>query len=104
MVAERTIAYPVVLGAACCVANIEEPLARQAYGHAFAANIVSAGVRLIPLGQSEGLRVLAALEETVRAVADESAGLSLADLGTATWMVDWASARHETQYTRLFRS
>jgi urease accessory protein len=102
--AERTLAYPVVLGVACCVADIGEALSRRAYGHAFAANLVSAGVRLIPLGQSDGLRVLAALEETVRAVADESAGLSLADLGTATWMVDWASARHETQYTRLFRS
>jgi urease accessory protein len=101
---ERTLAYPVVLGVACCVAGIEEPPARHAYGHAFTANLVSAGVRLIPLGQSDGLRVQAALEETVRAVADESSGLSLADLGTATWMVDWASARHETQYTRLFRS
>jgi urease accessory protein len=102
--AERTLAYPVVLGVACCIAGIEEPLARHAYGHAFTANLVSAGVRLIPLGQSDGLRVQAALEETARAVAEESAGQSLADLGTATWMVDWASARHETQYTRLFRS
>lgn len=104
MDAERALAYPVVLGVACCVAGLEEPLARHAYGHAFAANLVSAGVRLIPLGQSDGLRVVAALEETVRAVAEESADLGLADLGTATWMVDWASARHETQYTRLFRS
>lgn len=104
MHAERSLAYPVVLGVACCVAGIEEALARHAYGNAFAANLVSAGVRLIPLGQSDGLRVVAALEETVRAVAEESAGLSLGDLGTATWMVDWVSARHETQYTRLFRS
>jgi urease accessory protein len=104
MDAERALAYPVVLGVACCVAGIEEPLARHAYGHAFATNLVSAGVRLIPLGQSDGLRVLAGLEETVRAVAEASADLGLADLGTTTWMVKWASARHETQYTRLFRS
>jgi urease accessory protein len=102
--AERTLAYPVAVGVACAVVGIGEALARLAYLQAFAANLVSAGVRLIPLGQSDGLRALAALEHTVRDVAEQSAGLRLADLGTATWMADWASARHETQYTRLFRS
>ena len=101
---DRKPAYPVAVGVACAVAGIAEALARRAYLQAFAANLVSAGVRLIPLGQSDGLRVMAALEPTVRAVACESADLVLADLGTATWIVDWASARHETQYTRLFRS
>jgi urease accessory protein len=98
------VAYPVAVGVACAIAGIDEASARLAYLQAFAANLVSAGTRLIPLGQSDGLRVLAGLEQTVRAVADESADLGLADLGTATWMVDWTSARHETQYTRLFRS
>ena len=102
--ADRTVAYSVAVGVACAVVGIDEASARLACLHAFAANLVSAGVRLIPLGQSDGLRVVAALEQTVRAMADESAGLGLADLGTSTWMVDWASARHETQYTRLFRS
>jgi urease accessory protein len=102
--AERTLAYPVAVGVACAIADIGEGPARLAYLQAFAANLVSAGVRLIPLGQSDGLHVLAGLGETVRAITDESTGLGLADLGTAAWMVDWCSARHETQYTRLFRS
>ena len=101
---DRAPALAVAVGVACAVAGIGEAPARLAFLQAFAANLVSAGVRLIPLGQSAGLRVLASLEETVRDVAEESARLGLADLGTATWMVDWCSARHETQYTRLFRS
>ena len=101
---DRTPTLPVAVGVACAVVGIGEVPARLAFLQAFAANLVSAGIRLIPLGQSEGLRVLAGLEETVRTVAEETAVLGLADLGTATWMVDWCSARHETQYTRLFRS
>ena len=79
---DRTLAYPVAVGVACSAVGIDEASARLAYLQAFAANLVSAGIRLIPLGQSDGLRVLAALEETVRAVAAESAELGLADLGT----------------------
>jgi len=100
----RPPAYPVAVGVACAVAGIGEAAARLAFLHAFAANLVSAGVRLIPLGQSDGLRVLAALEPVVREVSAEAAGLDLSDLGAAAWMADWCSARHETQYTRLFRS
>jgi urease accessory protein len=101
---DRAPAYPVAVGVACAIADVGEGPARLAYLQSFAANLVSAGVRIIPLGQSDGLRVLAALEETVGEVTEEGDGLGLADLGTAAWMVDWASARHETQHTRLFRS
>lgn len=101
---ERTPAHPVAVGVACAALGIGEAAARRAYLHAFTANLVSAGIRLIPLGQSDGLRVLAGLEPVIHAVAEESADAGLADLGTATWMVDLTSARHETQYTRLFRS
>jgi urease accessory protein len=101
---DRAPAYPVAVGVACAIADVREGPARLAYLQSFAANLVSAGVRIIPLGQSDGLRVLAALEETVGEVTEEGDGLGLADLGTAAWMVDWASARHETQHTRLFRS
>lgn len=100
----RLPTYPVVVGVALARAGIDAGTARRGYLHAFAANLVSAAVRLIPLGQTDGLRAVAALEEAVRAVADGTGGLGLADLGGAAWMVDWCSARHETQYTRLFRS
>jgi urease accessory protein len=74
------------------------------YLQAFAANLVSAAVRLVPLGQTDGQRALAALEPVVAEVAAAAPAVPLEELGTATLAVDLASMRHETQYTRLFRS
>lgn len=75
-----------------------------AYLQAFAQMLVSAAVRLVPLGQSDGLRVLAALEPTVAAVAAEAEAATLDDLGGACFRFDLAAMHHETQYTRLFRT
>jgi urease accessory protein len=74
------------------------------YLHALAANWISAGSRLIPLGQTDSQRVLAALEPVVAATANRAMAATLDDLGSATFRADLASLRHETQYTRLFRS
>jgi urease accessory protein len=78
--------------------------ALNAYLLSFAANLVSAGVRLIPLGQTDGLRTIAALEPAITAVAREVGDLPLAELGGATIRADIAAMKHETQYTRLFRT
>ena len=75
-----------------------------AYAHAFAANLVSAGVRLIPLGQTDGLRALAALAPIVARAARAAETTPLETLSTSALRIDLASMRHETQYTRLFRS
>jgi urease accessory protein len=75
-----------------------------AYLHAFAANLVSAAIRLVPLGQTEGLKVIVALEGAVLGVAREALASGPDDLGSAAILADIASMRHETQYTRLFRS
>lgn len=82
--------------------SIETVLA--AYLHAFAANLVSAAVRLIPLGQTDGQRTLSALMPVVNAVVPLALACPLEDCGTASPMVDLTSMMHETQYTRLFRS
>jgi urease accessory protein len=74
------------------------------YLHAFLANLVSAGVRLVPLGQSAGQRVVAALEAGIVAAATDAASATLSDLGTACPAAEIFSMQHETQYTRLFRS
>lgn len=100
----RAAPYPVAVGAVGAICAIPvEPVGR-AYQHAIAANLVSAGLRLIPLGQSDGVRVLAALESTILAVGAEAAEAGLSGLGAFTPLADIASLRHETQYTRLFRS
>jgi urease accessory protein len=100
----REVAYPIAVGV--CAAAHALPLAEtaQAFAQAFAANVVSAGVRLIPLGQSDGLRVLAGLEPLIRRVVAAALAASLDDIGGAAVAADIASMRHETQYTRLFRS
>jgi urease accessory protein len=84
----------------------EIPLAptMHAFLHALASNWISAGARLIPLGQTDSQRVLALLEPVVAATAKRALQASLDDLGSATFRADLASMRHETQYTRLFRS
>ena len=70
----------------------------------FVANLVSAAVRLGAVGQTDGQRVTAALVPAVRNLAAEAADLTLEDLGGAAFRSDLAALRHETQYTRLFRS
>jgi urease accessory protein len=69
-----------------------------------AANLISAGVRLIPLGQTEGQRLLATLEPVVAVTAARALETPLDQFGGAAFRADIASMRHETQYTRLFRS
>jgi urease accessory protein len=61
-------------------------------------------VRLIPLGQTAGLAVQAALEPAILATAAHTKSATLNDLGTAAWAADIAAMRHETQTTRLFRT
>ena len=82
----------------------QEDTTTAAYLQAFTANLISAAVRLVPLGQSAGLRVLAALEPTILRVAAASRAATLDDLGGCAFRSDLAAMRHETQYTRLFRS
>jgi urease accessory protein len=98
------LTYPVAVGCLCVLAGISAEIAIEAYLAAFAANLISAGVRLIPLGQSDGLRVLATLEGKIALYAANLLTQSLDDLGGAALAVDWTSMQHETQYTRLFRS
>jgi urease accessory protein len=95
---------PIAVGVAAARHGLPLAAVLTAYLHAFATNLVSAGVRLIPLGQTDGQRVLAALAPVIDEVAVAAPTVDLDDLGTATLMVDWCAMRHETQHTRLFRS
>jgi len=105
---ERTggeLALPVAVALAVAAHGIALESGLSGYLHAFTANLISAAVRTVPLGQTDGQRALAALEPAVRRTAEAAvAAASLDDIGTATPLLDWCSLRHETQYTRLFRS
>jgi urease accessory protein len=98
------LAYPVAVAVACAGQGIALAPALSAFLHAVAANQTSAGVRLIPLGQTDGQRVLAQLEPVIATTAERALAMPLDDIGSATLRADLASMRHETQYTRLFRS
>jgi urease accessory protein len=98
------IAYPVAVGASTAAHGLPLAASAHAYLQAFAANLVSAGVRLVPLGQTDGLRVLARLEPLLPGLVAAALAARLDDVGGAAILSDIASMRHETQYTRLFRS
>ena len=98
------VAYPVAVAVAAAGHGIPLAPALHAYMHAVAANLVSAGVRLIPLGQTDGQRLLAALRGVIGTTCDRALAAELDDLGSAAFRADLASMRHEAQYTRLFRS
>ena len=98
------LSHPVAFGAAAGFQRVPLLASVTAWLAAFAANLVSAGVRIVPLGQTDGQLATAALQPIVDAAAQAALAAELDDLGTAAPMLDLLSMRHETQYTRLFRS
>lgn len=98
------VAYPIAVAMACAGHGVPLGSASHAFLTAVSSNWVSAGIRLVPLGHTDGQRILKALEPTVTATAERALTARLDDLGNAAFRADIASARHETQYTRLFRS
>jgi urease accessory protein len=98
------IVYPVAVGIVSAAHNIPLEPTMHAFFHALTSNWISAGARLIPLGQTDSQRGLAQLEPVVVATVKRALQATLDDLGSATFRADLAGMRHETQYTRLFRS
>lgn len=98
------MAHATVMALACAAHAIPLEPALHGWLHATAANLVSAGVRLVPLGQTDGQLALAALSHAIPAIAEKALLTPLEDLGTAAPDLELASLSHETLYTRLFRS
>lgn len=101
---EGPVAYPVAVGSAAARHGVGLADALTAYLHAFASNLVQACVRLVPLGQRDGVATLAALEPVILRTARRAAASALDDLGSCTIRADILSMNHETQYSRVFRS
>jgi urease accessory protein len=96
--------YAVAIGAMAGAHGIDEDTAAGAYLQTFVSNLISSSVRLVPLGQTIGLQTLAALEDVILDTAAATKQATLDDLGGCAFRSDLAAMRHETQYTRLFRS
>lgn len=96
--------YATAVAAAAAFAGVGLQAALAAYLHAFSANIASAIVRLVPLGQSDGQKIIAAMEPVIERALANALEREPDDIGSAAFTVDWMSMKHETQYSRLFRS
>lgn len=100
----KDVPLPVCLGQAAALQSVELSALLPLYLHGFAANIIAAGVRFIPLGQTDGQRILASLFEPIDAVAARALEADLDQLGGICFLSDLASMQHETMTTRIFRT
>lgn len=96
--------YAVAVGAFARRQDVPLRPALAAFLQAFASNLIQAALRLAPIGQSAGLRVLAGLETAILKTASRAAESTLEELGSACMMSEISAMRHETQYSRIFRS
>lgn len=101
---DQPIAHSIAMALACAAHEVPCEPALSAWLHATAANLVSAGVRLVPLGQTDGQIATARLAPRIALIAADALATSLDELGTAAPLLELCSIKHETQYTRLFRS
>lgn len=102
--AEGDIAYPVAAATACRAAGIDQTHALLAYLQGFGTALVSVAVRLVPLGQTQGLETLRDLMPAVAATAARAAHATLDDLGAIGIAADIAAMNHETLRSRVFRT
>ena len=98
------IAYPIAVAAACAGHKIRLGSSLRAFTLSIVANLVSSAVRLSVMGQSDGQRALAELAPRVVELAEDAERSTLDCIGGAALRSDIAAMRHETQYSRLFRS
>ncbi|RZS88114.1 urease accessory protein [Phyllobacterium myrsinacearum] len=102
--ATEEMPYPVAVAIAAACNGVELQPGLAAFVHAVISNLIQGAVRLVPLGQSHGVALMAALEQPILAVAQRAAASSLDDLGSAAILSDIMAMQHETQYSRVFRS
>ncbi len=98
------LTYPVALGVAASCHGLPLALTQTMYLQAFLSNLVAAGQRLLPVGQTAGQAILRRLSQTLPDLVKETAHGDLDHLGATAFLSDIASMKHETQYSRIFRS
>lgn len=98
------LCYPVAVGDAAARLQFDVDLTAAMYLHAFASSLISAAVRAVPLGQTEGQRVLAAIVPLCEQIAQETIDTTLDDLSSTAFLSDIAAMHHETLQPRMFRS
>ena len=97
-------AYPVAVGRAAGLIGLPVVATAQLYLFSFASALTQAAQRLMPLGQTKGQQVLAALAPLCQTLGQEAAVLTVDDIGSSAFAIDIAAMRHEVQEPRMFRS
>ncbi len=97
-------ALPVAVGEAARDLELAPKTVISLYLHSFTSNLVSAGVRFVPLGQAAGQSVLARLHEVIETVAEEALGATVENLSTGAFAADLNAARHEDMDVRIFKT
>lgn len=105
---DEDLAYPIAAAALFAVHGVDLDQGLTAWLHGAAANLVSAAQRLVPLGQTDGQKVLRSLRETILTAVERHRAVPEGDpfeaLGGCTLLAEIGCMAHETQYTRLFRT
>lgn len=98
------LSYPVAVGRAAALTGLPLDLATQMYLQAFASNLVAVAIRLVPLGQTQGQALIRELTPACSDIACRAMKAGLDNLNSTTFFADIASMKHETQYSRIFRT
>lgn len=99
-----SLTYPVAVGRAARLEALPLELTTQFYLMGFVSNLVAVAMRLIPLGQTDGQRLIRDLTPFCTRIAEEAVDASLDDLNNTSFLGDIAAMKHETQYSRIFRT
>ena len=99
-----SLCYPVAVGRAAALQGLPLRQTLEMFLHAFAANLATAGMRLIPLGQTEGQIIIRTLAPVCLEIAETAENGTLDDLTSTAFLSDIAAMKHETQYSRIFRT
>ena len=100
----KNLVYPVAVGRAAQLQRLPLALTAKFYLHSFVSNLAAAAMRLVPLGQTEGQRLINTLMPLLSDTASKAVEHSLDDLAASAFLSDIASMKHETQYSRIFRT
>ncbi|MEP2716599.1 urease accessory UreF family protein [Pseudophaeobacter sp.] len=98
------LTYPVALGAASAANALPLELTQGMYLQGFLSNLIAAGQRLLPVGQTEGQQILQRLSARLPEVAAQTSDGDLDQLSATAFLADIAAMKHETQRSRIFRT
>ena len=98
------LTYPVALGAAAAAEGLPLELTQVMYLQGFLSNLVAAGQRLLPVGQTQGQQILQRLSCRLPTIADQTRDGDLSQLSATAFLADIAAMKHETQRSRIFRT